>query len=234
MKETSWDNSGAEVSTKAPYSPWESAYRSFETPEEETRKFIRRLLELGAKGWPRDAAIVELFCGHGNGLHALTSLGFSHLEGVDLSAELLAEYTGPAKCYVADCRSLPLPGNSRNIAVINGGLHHLPKLPEDLEQTLSEVHRVLREGGQLVIVEPWLTPFLSIVHQVCKVALARRLSKKIRALATMIVLEQPVYGCWLDQPKEILGVINRFFEPQKCKVAWGKLLFVGSARSHPL
>jgi ubiquinone/menaquinone biosynthesis C-methylase UbiE len=233
MQETSWDNSEAKVPPKAQYSLWELAYRSFETPEEETRKFIRRLLELGAQSWPRDAAIVELFCGHGNGLHALTTLGFTRLEGVDLSAELLAEYTGPARCYMADCRSLPFPSHSREIAIINGGLHHLQKLPEDLEQTLFEVHRILRQGGQLAIVEPWLTPFLSLVHHVCNMALARRLSRKIAALATMIELEQPVYSFWLDQPKEILGALNRFFEPKQVKTAWGKLLFVGTARSHP-
>ena len=231
MKDLSRDNATAEASGKAHHCLWESAYRRFETPEEETRKFIRRLLELGARDWPRDASIVELFCGHGNGLHALTRLGFTRLEGVDLSAGLLAEYTGPAKCYVSDCRSLPFPNRSRNIAVINGGLHHLPKLPEDLERTLSEVHRVLREEGQLAIVEPWLTPFLTLVHQVCNVAIARRLSRKIEVLATMIELEQPVYGCWLAQPKEILTAFNKFFEPQKCKASWGKLLFVGKARS---
>ena len=226
-------NSKAKNPGNANNSLWELAYRSFETPEEETRKFVRRLFQLGAQDWPRDANIVELFCGHGNGLHALTRLGFSRLEGIDLSVALLAEYTGPAKCYVSDCRSLPFPSKSRDIVVINGGLHHLPKLPEDLEQTLSEVHRVLREQGKLAIVEPWLTPFLSLVHQVCNIALARRLSRKIKALATMIELEQPVYGTWLDQPGEILRVINRFFEPRKCTAAWGKLLFVGIARSRP-
>jgi SAM-dependent methyltransferase len=221
------------VSGKDRHSLWESAYRRFETPEQETRKFIMRLLVLGARDWPHDAAIFELFCGHGNGLHALTRLGFSRLEGVDLSAGLLAEYTGPAKCYVSDCRSLPFQNHSIEIAVINGGLHHLPKLPEDLERTLFEIHRVLRGEGKLAIVEPWLPPFLSLVHQVCNVALARRLSRKIEALATMIELEQLVYGCWLVQPKEILESLNRFFEPQKCKVAWGKLLFVGIVRSRP-
>jgi SAM-dependent methyltransferase len=231
LENVSKDNSKAGNSTSAHHSLWELAYRSFETPEEETHKFIWRLSQLGARDWPRDANIVELFCGHGNGLHALTRLGFSRLEGIDLSAALLAEYSGPAKCYVSDCRYLPLAGKSRDIIVINGGLHHLPKLPDDLEQTLSEVHRVLREQGKLVIVEPWLTPFLSLVHQVCNIALARHLSRKIKALATMIELEQPVYGCWLDQPEEILRIINRFFEPKKCQVAWGKLLFVGTARS---
>src|SRR5271166_6151917 len=38
---------------------WEEAYQRFETPEEECRKFLRRLKRLGADDWPRDAAIVE-------------------------------------------------------------------------------------------------------------------------------------------------------------------------------
>ena len=212
---------------------WKSAYSRFERPEEETRKFIRRLLYLGARDWPRESMIVELFCGHGNGLHALSRLGFTHLEGIDQSAGLLAEYTGPAKRYVADCRNLPLPCRSRDIALIHGGLHHLCKLPEDLEITLSEVHRVLKKEGKLAVVEPWLTPFLSLVHEVCGVSLAHRLSRKIRALATMIDLEQPNYSCWLEHPGEILDIFNRFFEPKKCKTAWGKLMFAGIARSQP-
>lgn len=214
-------------------SPWESAYLRFETPEEETRKFMRRLCKLGAQDWRRDAAIIELFCGHGNGLHALNRLGFSHLEGIDLSARLLAEYTGPAKCYVADCRCLPFPDHSRDIAVIHGGLHHLSELPADLERTFGEIHRVLRTGGSLALVEPWMTPYLALVHKVCEVSLANRLSRKVKALATMIKLEQPTYGCWLEGAAEILVALKRFFEPKSCRVAWGKLLFVGTARSHP-
>src|SRR5437762_12555511 len=50
--------------------PWEAAYLRFETPEEEIRKFIGRLNRLGARQWPSDAEIVELFCGRGNGLVA--------------------------------------------------------------------------------------------------------------------------------------------------------------------
>jgi hypothetical protein len=29
--------------------PWEAAYLAFETPEQEIRKFVRRLIELGAQ-----------------------------------------------------------------------------------------------------------------------------------------------------------------------------------------
>jgi hypothetical protein len=70
-------------------SPWETAYSRFESPEQEIQKFTRRLNKLGAANWPRDADIVELFCGRGNGLHALSQLGFTRLEGVDLSADEL-------------------------------------------------------------------------------------------------------------------------------------------------
>src|ERR1700681_3167479 len=82
---------------------WEAAYLRFETPEQEIQKFIKRLRKLGAREWQRDSEIVELFCGRGNGLHALERLGFSRLEGVDLSPRLLAKYRGNAKCYEADC-----------------------------------------------------------------------------------------------------------------------------------
>ena len=43
--------------------------------------------------------------------------------------------------------------------VVQGGLHHFPELPADLELTLAEIRHVLRPGGLAVIVEPWLTSF---------------------------------------------------------------------------
>jgi hypothetical protein len=50
--------------------------------------------------------------------------------------------------------------------IIPGGLHHLSTLPDDLEQTVSETHRVLRDDGLLLIVEPWVTPLLGFVHKI--------------------------------------------------------------------
>ena len=77
---------------RLPRDPWEEAYLRFESPEEEIRKFIRRLKFMGAMKWPRNAKIVELFCGRGSGLRALHQLGFSEVEGIDLSPSLAAEY----------------------------------------------------------------------------------------------------------------------------------------------
>ena len=210
---------------------WEDAYRRFETPEEERQKFLRRLGVLGASSWSRSSTVVELFCGRGNGLRALEALGFRNLEGVDLSATLLAQYSGSATCYVADCRQLPFPDQSRDVVIVQGGLHHLPVMVDDLETTLSEAQRVLRPGGRFVAVEPWLTVFLRLVHVACGLRSLRRAWPRLDALATMNELERDTYQQWLSQPRAILRVLEQRFVPELFRERWGKLLFVGRPRS---
>ncbi len=92
---------------------------------------------------------------------------------------------------------------------------------------MSEVRRVLRPGGWLVVVEPWRTPFLSVVHRMASNARARRLWKRLEALGTMIDLEGQTYVNWLDQPGAILTCLRRGFDVEVCRQRWGKLLFVG-------
>jgi ubiquinone/menaquinone biosynthesis C-methylase UbiE len=210
--------------------PWEAAYLRFESPEQEIQKFIKRLTRLGASRWPRDVEIVELFCGRGNGLIALERLGFARLEGVDLSPRLVAQYRGPAKCLVGDCRRLPFADRSKDVLIVQGGLHHLPALPEDLQQTFSEMHRVLRKDGRVVFVEPWLTPFLKFVHALSKNPLARRVSNRIDALAVMIQFERRTYEQWLEQPELIRRIARAHFVPVHESFALGKWNFVGSPK----
>jgi ubiquinone/menaquinone biosynthesis C-methylase UbiE len=210
--------------------PWEAAYLRFETPRQEIQKFVARLRKLGANDWPRDSEIVELFCGRGNGLHALQQLGFSRLEGVDLSPRLIAQYQGPAKCTVADCRQLPFADHTKDVLIVQGGLHHLPALPQDLEQTFAEMQRVLRKEGRVLFVEPWLTHFLKFVHALSENPLARRLSNKMDALATMIEHEKRTYEQWLTQPDSIVKLARTHFLPIHESFSWGKWNFVGKPR----
>jgi SAM-dependent methyltransferase len=224
----------AETNPEAPSAltpdPWEAAYLRFETPEEEIQKFTTRLNRLGAREWPRDAEIVELFCGRGSGLIALEGLGFTRLEGVDLSPRLIARFQGSAKCTVADCRSLPFADRSKDVLIVQGGLHHLRNLPGDLDQTFSEMQRVLRKNGRVLFVEPWQTPFLTFVHFVCEIPLVRRFSVKMNALATMIEHEICTYTHWLSQPELIKNAAHAHFVPVHETFAWGKWNFVGSPR----
>jgi SAM-dependent methyltransferase len=206
---------------------WEAAYVRFETPEEEIRKFVKRLNAAGAATWPRDIEIVELFSGRCNGLRGLQALGFTRFEGMDLSPALLARYDGPAKCIVGDCRSLPFANASKDRVIIQGGLHHLPGFPDDVDKVLGEVRRVLRPDGRVMIVEPWPTAFLSLVHVACRNPLARKLYPKLDALATMIHHERRTYEQWLGNSSMVLELLKRHFVPERLVMAWGKIFFYG-------
>jgi SAM-dependent methyltransferase len=209
---------------------WEKAYLRFETPEQEVRKFESRLQRLGARQWPPGSEVVELFCGRGNGLRALHRLGFSHVEGIDLSAALASRYEGPGRVLVGDCRSLPFESGSRDVLIVQGGLHHLPVLPDDLDRTLAEAARVLRPGGRFVAVEPWLTPFLTLAHAACGVRLLRAVLPKVDDLATMIEYERVTYEQWLGSPEVVSALLHRHFEVETEAKAFGKLSFVGRRR----
>jgi SAM-dependent methyltransferase len=210
---------------------WERAYQRFETPDEERSKFLRRLRTLGVDALPRRLRIVELFCGRGNGLVALERLGFENLEGVDISARLLRAYRGRASLYRADCRRLPFLDGSRDVLIVQGGLHHLEVLPDGLHEVLREVGRVLRGGGRFVAVEPWRTPFLRLVHFVSARSLARRLSKRLDAFEEMFRLEKRTYEQWLSASKEILNGLESHFESERTVLSRGKLWFVGRKRA---
>ncbi len=213
---------------------WEAAYKRFETPEEEIEKFTRRLRFFGLHRQPKDIRIAELFCGRGGGLIALERLGFTNIEGVDLSDTLLEEYGGAAKLHLADCRRLPFDDHSFDAAIVQGGLHHLPNLLEDLDAALLEVSRCLKPSGTFYVVEPWLTPFLRFVHLVVERPLVRRLYPKGDALAAMTEHEIETYEQWLEQPAEIMKVFGRHFHVQQKTTAWGKLRFVGKPIAQPL
>ena len=216
---------------RAPHDSWEAAYLRFESPQEEIRKFIGRLKFMGAMKWPRNAKIVELFCGRGSGLRALHKLSFTDVEGIDLSPSLAAEYAGPGNILVGDCRHLPFEDASKDILIVQGGLHHLPLFPHDLDRVLAEGGRVLSKDGLLVVVEPWATLFLSVTHALCRSQTIRTLSPKIDALASMIHYERETYEHWLSQPRLILESLHRVFRCERCHFKWGKIYFAGRKRS---
>jgi SAM-dependent methyltransferase len=212
------------------FDAWERAYLRFETPAEEQRKFTRRLRAAGADAWRRDALILDLFSGRGGAAHALRGWGFPHVIGLDLSSRLLRARWDAAECSVADCRELPIASRSIDIAIVHGGLHHLPRLPEDLSSALREVARVLKPEGVFMAVEPWRTPFLDLVHWLCARSIARQAYSKIDALAAMIELERATYEAWLESADEILAVFERHFVRRQLRIRLGKLHYVGVPR----
>ncbi len=171
--------------------------------------------------------MVDLFCGSGRNLACLESMGFKNLHGVDLSPRLLHLYIGKAKLYVGDATSLNFPDDWADIVIVQGGLHHLPLLPNDLAKCLDQIQRVLKPDGILIIVEPWLTPFLVFAHWCCRQRFLRKLSSKLDALAVMVEEEKETYFAWLAIPEIIANELKkRFFKLFELK-GMGKINFVG-------
>jgi SAM-dependent methyltransferase len=216
----------------APIEAWEAAYLRFETPEQEIHKFTQRLHAVGADAWPRDARVLELFCGRGNGMVALERLGFTELQGVDLSPRLVRLYRGRGRCSAGDCRALPIRSASQDVAIVQGGLHHLPDVKADLPVVIGEVQRVLKPGGLFVVVEPWLTRFLRLAHAACE-SPARRVWGRLDALATMIDYERDTYMRWLANPEFIRTQLTNGFRPEMRSERWGKVMFAGRNTKGP-
>jgi ubiquinone/menaquinone biosynthesis C-methylase UbiE len=206
---------------------WEAAYLRFETPEEEKKKFVKRLYQLGVESWPKHSMIVDLFCGRGNGINALKELGFNQIEGLDLSERLLLQFQGDAKLYVCDCRKLPFDDASRDIVIVQGGVHHLPNQTKDFEAVILETRRVLKPEGRFVMVEPWRTPFLDFVHFMTKFNFFRKLYPPLDDLAIMTDRERTTYEAWLKLPREIEKILLESFQPEIHKKNLGKIFFVG-------
>jgi SAM-dependent methyltransferase len=209
---------------------WEAAYNRFETPEQEVTKFLHRFRRFGLDRQPKSLRCLELFCGRGGGLVALERLGFERLAGVDLSESLLEQYAGPAELHLADCRRLPFGDGSFDVAIVQGGLHHLTDLANDLDAVLRETARVLCGTGRLYLVEPWQTPFLRFAHFVTDMPWVRRIYPRGDALAEMTEHERDTYEQWLGQPGRIRSTLDRHFEAEYEKIGRGKINYIGRPR----
>lgn len=208
---------------------WEKAYQRFETPAQERKKFIRRLRSIGVERWDRQSGVLEICSGRGNGMVAWRDLGFTRVCGVDVSKALVDVSALRRSCIIGDACRLPILTGSRDVAIIQGGLHHLPTF-DNVHAALSEMRRVLRPNGRVIVIEPWLTPFLSVVHFVTEQRLARTVSNTLDAFAVMREEEHPLYHNWLAQPARVLDAIAKEFDPIVVRKRWGKIVFVGRPR----
>ena len=98
--------------------------------------------------------VLEIGLGEGSDSERLIRQG-AHWSGVDLTAESVARvrtrltlrelpYQELRQASVLD---LPFAGDSFDMVFSHGVLHHVP----DIKQAQGEIHRVLRPGGELVI-----------------------------------------------------------------------------------
>lgn len=112
------------------------------------------LRQLGAQ--LRGKQVLELGCGQGEGQRILRrDFGAARVVGCDLDRRQLARarrrQAGDSRLgwVQADAQCLPFPCAHFDAAVSFNALHHVP----DWEAALMEARRVLRPGGQLLLLE---------------------------------------------------------------------------------
>lgn len=115
------------------------------------RKLIREHFPVG-----KDAAIIDLGCGHGALMHFARELGYDNVFGVDGSAEQVeaAIQLGIKGVYEGDVMDTlhDTPGGSQDVIVTFDLIEHFTK-PE-LIGLVDEVYRVLKPGGRWIIHAP--------------------------------------------------------------------------------
>ena len=87
------------------------------------------------------------------------------LYGIDLSPNMIEQtekrLAGHVKCIVGDAEALPYEVASFDAVLCSFSFHHYPHP----EKVLSEMNRILKPSGKLIIVDPWMpTPFRQIFN----------------------------------------------------------------------
>ena len=193
---------------------------------------LNRVLSLGIdKGWRRQMVnivntfhrpkVIDLATGTADvAIDIVKGVRGAHVTGVDLSAKML-EYgrekvekksmTDQIRLVKGDCEDLPFQSNSFDIATIAFGIRNF----QNPDKGLTEIHRVLKPGGKLIILEfskPRQIPFKQIYNIYFKYVLpqiGRLSSKDANAYSYLYDSVQafPDYKAFLDLMKEA-GFLN--------------------------
>ena len=132
--------------------------------------YLRHYVELVTRYAPPEAKILDLGCGNGISTRLLNQARFD-VVGADISPLFLEEaqaWENPQLQYrVCDVLELPFEAETFDVICSNELIEHLP----DVETALTEMIRVVRKGGRIVLSGPNLcspiTPFLDWVALMC-------------------------------------------------------------------
>jgi SAM-dependent methyltransferase len=192
---------------------------------------------------PKDKDVVDIGCGGGGLVRALTELG-AHVIGVEISERQLATAVardggGGARYLVGRGEDLPLDDGSVDVAVFMRTLHHVPAAEQPA--ALREAARVVRPGGAVYVVEPLAEgDYFALVSMVedeveVRAAAQRALGDAARAglerattveydvaitiaglaeLRTRVVSVDPERAAWFDaREEELAAALARLGEP---------------------
>ena len=115
--------------------------------------YLRHYVELVIRNAPPQSNILDLGCGNGISARLLNQADFDVI-GTDISPLFLEEarhWENPRLRYrVCDVMELPFESESFDVICSNELIEHLP----DVETALTEMIRVVRKGGRIVLSGP--------------------------------------------------------------------------------
>ncbi len=103
---------------------------------------------------PKQTQIIDLACGAGSVLKHALKLGLPNLTGVDISSNALRSLTNNishASAICAPVKDTGLNNQTYDLAVSQFGIEYAGSR-EDLLQTFQEMHRILKPGGDIIVV----------------------------------------------------------------------------------
>jgi SAM-dependent methyltransferase len=152
---------------------WHETYRTAELVARRASSHGRKLERLGVLRLPRDAHILDVGCGSGEALRILHDRGFSHLYGVDTTADEDLAREPWVEVKASDAKAISYDDATFDAVICMHSLHHLGGL-EGIRRSLRESLRVLKPNGMLGLIDhydsfqlraafwglhkPWLTP----------------------------------------------------------------------------
>ena len=112
--------------------------------------------------------ILDIGCGNGNVIKMLEAQRPGHYYGADLSREMLKEarkrVSKEVVLKLADAVDLPFDDESFDIVICNASFHHY----EEPKKAISEMNRILRPGGALILGDPTLPLFRRLFNWALK------------------------------------------------------------------
>lgn len=135
------------LSPEEAYRCWAATYDSTDNPliALEERCLLPLLNDL------QGLDVLDAGCGTGRWLRHMNALGICSLRGVDSSREMLTvarQTCSPSvRLYLSNVLSLPLPDASVDLVIAS----FLVSYVKPLDTFIQEVHRVLRDGGVLLL-----------------------------------------------------------------------------------
>ena len=158
----------------------------------------------------RDARILDCGCAMGHLILRLRAFGFTNVAGLDSAPEMVEAARSLTGATILHCDALDLARNAEagsfDAVVVSDLLHHFAEA-ENWEKLLAGCRTVLKEGGLLVIREPWPTFLLKLLYRMSRhrVFYVGFLKARLQSFIEEDALVQHFFTHWIGTYKERLA-----------------------------